>query len=308
MVAQLGEKAWRAFSPGIYPRSEALVQATRDLDRGRTSPEAVAEQLERDFAAFVAAQEGAGLDLLSDGMLGWQDLFRPLVESAEGLDARPLTRLLDTNTFYRAVLVDGSPRLGTLLPAPRLPVGRWLATLPSPLAFARAAQGAVSAQALAETVLAPQISAYARAGCALVVLSDPSLAREGGVRELRAALAELPGDVPLALQLPFGDAAQVLADCADLPVEAIGVDFYSTSLESVPPGFPKEIVAGVIDSRSSALEDPAGIRAFALELAGRAVGGVSLAPNGDLQFVPEPIARQKLALLGLAKVALEAAA
>ena len=33
----------RAFAPGIYPRSEALVQATRDLDRGRTSPEAVAQ-------------------------------------------------------------------------------------------------------------------------------------------------------------------------------------------------------------------------------------------------------------------------
>ena len=298
----------RAFVPGVYPRSEALVQATRDLDRGRTSPDAVSEQLELDVAAFVAAQEGAGLDLLSDGMLGWQDLFRPLVEAAEGLDARPLTRFLDTNTFYRAVLVDGPPRLSAPLSAPRLPAGRWLATLPSPLAFARAAQGAISAQALAENVLAPQISAYARAGCALVVLSDPFLAWEGGVRELRAALAELPGDVPLALQLPFGDAASVLPECADLSVAAIGVDFYATALDAVPRGFPKEIVAGVIDSRSSALEDPAGIGDFALELAGRAAGGVSLTPNGDLQFVPEPIARQKLAVLGRAKAALEAAA
>ena len=35
----------RAFAPGIYPRSEALVQATRDRDRGRTTAEAVDEQL-----------------------------------------------------------------------------------------------------------------------------------------------------------------------------------------------------------------------------------------------------------------------
>ncbi len=298
----------RAFVPGIHPRSEALVQATRDLDRGRTTSAAVAEQRELDFAAFVAAQEGAGLDLLSDGMLGWQDLFRPLVEAARGLDARPLTRFLETNTFYRAVLVEGEPRLDMPLPPPLLPAGRWLATLPSPLAFARAAGNAVSAQALAANVLAPQIEAYARAGCALVVLSDPFLAREGGVRELRAALAELPGGVPLALQLPFGDAASALPECAELPVDAVGVDFYATSLDAVPPGFPKEIIAGVIDSRSSALEDPAEIGTFALELAGRTAGGVSLAPNGDLQFVPEPIARRKLAVLGLAKASLEAAA
>jgi 5-methyltetrahydropteroyltriglutamate--homocysteine methyltransferase len=99
----------KAYAPGIYPRSDALVQATRDLDRGRVTQAAVDEQLERDFRELVAVQEQAGLALLSDGMLAWQDLFRPLAGRSDGLDARPLTRFLDTNTFYRAVLVDGEP-------------------------------------------------------------------------------------------------------------------------------------------------------------------------------------------------------
>ena len=59
----------QAFVPGIYPRSEALVQATRDLDRGRTTQEAVDEQVERDFAELVSAQQSAGVDLLADGMM-----------------------------------------------------------------------------------------------------------------------------------------------------------------------------------------------------------------------------------------------
>ena len=59
----------QAFAPGIYPRSEALVQATRDLDRGRTTQEAVDEQVERDFAELVSAQQSAGVDLLADGMM-----------------------------------------------------------------------------------------------------------------------------------------------------------------------------------------------------------------------------------------------
>jgi 5-methyltetrahydropteroyltriglutamate--homocysteine methyltransferase len=291
----------KAYVPGIYARSEELVQATRDLDRGRTTKEAVEEQIARDEGTLVAAQEEVGLDLLSDGMLRWQDLFRPLADAAEGLEARPLTRFLDTNTFYRALIVEGRPHLPRPVPAPSLPEGRWLGTLPSPLALARAADGAASAQELAAGVLGPQIEVWAQAGAALIVLSDPFLARSGGTEQLAQALEELPGDVPFALQLPFGDASPVLELLADASVQAIGVDFYATSLESVPEGYPKEIAAGVVDARSSAPEDPDEIAAFVARLRERKPAGISLVPNGDLQFVPERIAREKIACLGRAR-------
>jgi 5-methyltetrahydropteroyltriglutamate--homocysteine methyltransferase len=295
----------KAYAPGIYPRSEALVQATRDLDRGRTNAEAVDQQVESDLAELTGVQERAGLALLSDGMLGWQDHYRLLAERSDGLDARPLTRFLDTNTFFRAVLVEGEPRLSEPVPAPALPAGRWLATLPSPLAFSRATNGAASAQLLAANVLAPQIDAYAEAGGALIVLSDPFVARERAVKELIASLAELPTTVPLALQLPFGDAGPVLGELAEAPVQAIGIDFYSTSIEALPNGYPKEVMAGVIDVRSSALESPEEIGRFVEELSARSPAGISLSPNGDLQFVPEPIAREKIGRLGRSQTALE---
>lgn len=295
----------KAYAPGIYPRSDALVQATRDLDRGRVTQEAVDEQLERDFRELVGVQEQAGLALLSDGMLAWQDPFRPLAERSDGLVARPLTRFLDTNTFYRAVLVDGEPRLQDPVPAPDLPAGSWLATLPSPLAFARATGGEAAPQALAANVLAPQIEAYAQAGCALVVLADPFVARVGGIEELLFSLGELPQQTPLALQLPFGDAEPVLAQLAEAPVAAIGVDFYATRVDAVPEEYPKEIMAGVVDSRSSALESPTEIAGFVEQLAERKPAGLSLSVNGDLQFVPEPIAREKIARLGRSQTALQ---
>jgi 5-methyltetrahydropteroyltriglutamate--homocysteine methyltransferase len=293
----------RAFAPGIYPRSAALVQATRDLERERTSPEAVAEQAEDDFRELISVQRAAGLTFLSDGMLEWQDLFRPLADAAEGLDARPLTRLLDTNTFYRAVLVDGEPRLRNPLPAPDLPAGEWVGTLPSPLAFARAARDEVSAEKLAANVLAPQIQAWMDAGAAMVVLSEPFAAREGSVDELLRALAELPA-APLALQLPFGDAESILPALAEASVSVIGIDFYATSLDALPAGFPKGILAGVVDARSSALESPDEIARFVDELFSREPATVYLGPNGDLQFVPELIAREKLARLGQASARL----
>jgi 5-methyltetrahydropteroyltriglutamate--homocysteine methyltransferase len=283
------------------------VQATRDLDRGRTAEDAVAEQFERDFRQLLEVQQQAGLDLVSDGMLRWQDHFRPLAEAADGLDARPLTRFLDTNTFYRAVLVECEPRLRAPLPAPALPAGRWLATLPSPYALSRAADRRAAPNVLAANVLAPQIEAWSDAGCALVVLSEPFLARNGDVREAAAALAELPTSVPLALQLVFGDASDVLDDLADAPVSAVGVDFYSTSLDAVPEDYPREVLAGVVDARSSALEDVGEIGRFVERLAERNPAGIALVPNGDLQFVPEAIAREKLGCLGRARAAHEEA-
>src|SRR5206468_6433805 len=146
----------QAFAPGIYPRSEALVQATRDLDRGRTTQKAVEEQVERDLAELVSVQQAAGLDLLTDGMLRWQDHFRPLLEAAEGIEPGALTRFLDTNTFYRA------PRAATVGPRLREPLGpeyvaqlpgARLVTLPSPWALAHGT--GLTARAVAEGLLLP---------------------------------------------------------------------------------------------------------------------------------------------------------
>ncbi len=299
----------QAFIPGLYPRSEDLIQATRDLDRGRTTPGQVNEQTDRDLAQLVSAQQDAGIDLLADGMLRWQDIFRPLVEGSDGLETGALTRFLDTNTFYRAPsATTAEPRLReplderyvAQLPGPRL------VTLPSPFALSHGTE--VTPKAMAEGVLKPQLDAI---DVELVVLEEPYLAREespdlGAVEEGLQALA---GGPKLALWLTFGNAKGVLKQgLADLPVHAIGIDFYATSAEDVPEGLGKLLLAGVLDARSSALEEPREIAAFVETLRGRGVEEIALVPNGDLQYVSEPVAREKLGRLGKAKTATTEAA
>jgi 5-methyltetrahydropteroyltriglutamate--homocysteine methyltransferase len=292
-----------AFVPGIYPRSEALVQATRDLDRGRTTQEAVGEQAARDLQALVRAQEQAGFDLLADGMLAWHDLFRPLVEASAGLELGPLTRFLDTNTFYRAAHASTEPpRLESALQARYIaPLsGPRLVTLPSPFAFAVAS--GVPQRELAEGILKPQVDALR--DVELVVLAEPFLARasDPDIDGLGEALAALAGGPPLALQITFADAGPLLTRLAELPVDGLGIDFYATSLEDVPDGLDKLVLAGVVDGRGSLLEDPLEIARFARRLSARAER-IALTPNGDLQFVSESVAREKVARLGRAKTA-----
>jgi 5-methyltetrahydropteroyltriglutamate--homocysteine methyltransferase len=295
----------QAFAPGLYPRSEALVQATRDLDRGRTTPEAVNQQVDRDLADLISAQQQAGLDLLADGMLRWQDHFRPLLESAEGLETGALTRFLDTNTFYRAPKATDEPRLSqplderylAPLPGPRL------VTLPSPFALSHGT--GLSPKEVAEAVLKP---ALAGIDAELVVLAEPFLPREDKpeLDGLAEALEALDGK--LALWLEFGDAGPALrSGAAELPVEALGIDFYATHLDDVPEGFDKLLLAGVVDARNSLAEEPRELASFTERLSQRAAR-IALVPNGDLQYVSQPIGHEKLVRLGKAKTATTEAA
>lgn len=298
----------QAFVPGIYPRSEELVQATRDLDRGRTTQNAVDEQVERDRAAFVAGQQAEGVDLLADGMLGWQDHFRPLLDLAEGLETGALTRFLDTNSFYRA------PKATTATPKLAAPLdGRYVAplpgprlvTLPSPFALAKGTE--VTPKTMAEGVLRPAIEAL---DAELVVLAEPFLAHDGeaSLADLAEALESLACGPKLAIWFTFGDARGLLEQgAADLPVEGIGIDFYATHLADVPEGFPKLLLAGVVDARNSLLEEPRELASFAQRLGERAER-IALVPNGDLQYVSERIAKEKLARLGKARTATTEAA
>ena len=55
-------------------------------------------------------------------------------------------------------------------------------------------------------------------------------------------------------------------------------------------------------------EEPREIAAFVQQIDDRGVSEVALVPNGDLQYVSEPVAREKVARLGKAKTATTEAA
>jgi 5-methyltetrahydropteroyltriglutamate--homocysteine methyltransferase len=247
-----------------------------------------------------------GLDLLADGMLRWQDHFRPLLEAADGLETGALTRFLDTNTFYRASkATSATPSLSAALderyvaplPGPRL------VTLPSPYAFAKGT--GIPATVIAQDVLKPALDGLE---ADLVVLAEPFFAHDDDAKleDLAEALEGLSGGPKLALWLEFGDAKGALEEgAAELPVEGLGIDFYATHVEDLPGGFDKLLLAGVVDARSSIPEEPREIAAFVERLE---VERIALVPNGDLQYVSQPIAQEKLARLGKAKTATTEAA
>jgi 5-methyltetrahydropteroyltriglutamate--homocysteine methyltransferase len=301
-----------AYQHGIYPRSEAVVQATRDLERGRTTSDRVEEAFRRDRDAYLDLQRKAGLDLLSDGLLQWQDLFRPLVDSSEGMEAQVLVRWFHNNSFFRAPAVRGKPILGDPSPwfdenglaEPRV------ATLPSPYLFSRAAQTDQDRDALmqdlARDVLAPAAGLLVAAGSNLVHLEEPWLPSFGiedsswpALEQALGPIREATEDAVLVLHLYYGDAARYVDRLRRLPVDAVGIDFTETDLDALPAPLGTGLVAGVLDGRRSVPEDPEEVAGFVLRAVERLrPTSLHLSSGSDLELLGEQAARKKVEVLG----------
>ncbi len=302
-----------AYVHGIYPRSETLVAATRDLERDRTTPEKVEEQFRREREDVLDLQREAGLDFLSDGLLRWADIFRPLVDASRDLEARVLVRWFDNNSFYRAPEIATSPRLDSDLPSwitdEGFPEPR-VATLPSPFLFSRAAQAEGDRDALmvevAGGVLRPAVEQLVQAGAGVVHLQEPWLAFHGiddaswdpfGVALNR--VREGAGDTPVVLHTYFGDASPYVDRLTKLPVDGVGIDFAETDLEALAGPWETGLLVGCLDGRRSVLEDAERTASFVNTVAERVRPTRLFVSSGsDLELLPAEVAREKVRLLG----------
>lgn len=253
----------KAYTPGLYARAA-------EQDR---------EDRRRDF---LSAQRESGMDYFSDGLLEWGSLSAPLSQLAG------------------ATVPDsgGQKPLGeTYFRSSELPRGRWLATLPSPLALAHDAE--IPARRAAD-LLTPQIWWSADNGCAFVVLQEARMPDEQDFAALEEAVEALRSPLPLVLRLPTGDASDVIPGVLDLPVEAVGVDMTSTAIEALPEPFPKTLLAGVVDSGNSRAEEPSEVAARHDSLLGRLdeEADLHLAPNSDLRALSPEDAERKVRVLG----------
>jgi 5-methyltetrahydropteroyltriglutamate--homocysteine methyltransferase len=298
---------------GIYPRSEAVVAATRDLDRGRTTIEAVDALYGQDLKELVQAQEEAGVDFFTDGLLRWQDLFRPILEACPNLKPGALVRWFDNNTFYRQPEVNGdlslrSPSLEILDSSGDVP-GPRVATLPSPYLFSRVALGKSDPndlmQDFAAGILKPLARQLASDGYGIIQLQEPWLAFHGIEDDDWKPFVESVGVVTDGLEATtvlhtyFGDASPWADRLRELPVDAVGFDFIHTDLEALGTEWPTGILVGCLDGRNSLIEPADHVVDFVEQVADRLQpSAIYLSASSDLELLPQATARQKLVAMG----------
>jgi len=311
----------RTALTGPFPRSEALVAATRDLDRGRTTAEAVAALYDAAESEVARLEEQLGLDVRSGGYLDWADLFRPFSESWRGFTVGPVTRCFEPNTFsghptpppprdgVGGATAGRPPRPARAAPAPAK------VTLPGPFTFAglldnRSGETREALTHRLGRLLSEEVRELGRAGYRTFQFQEPLLvteAPEGPRAEAALAayrpIAEAAAGATTVLWTFFGDAAAVAPLLARFPVDVVGIDLSETDPADVPGPIGRGgLGLGCIDPRTTLAEDPEAVARIARELGTRRPSGsLWLGAGAPLDLLPPGPAARKLELLPRAR-------
>jgi len=295
------------------PRPAKLRNAINRFDRGEIDAEALRAVEEEVTREVIDEQVAAGLDLITDGQVRWEDEQTYVARRLRGVSISGLVRFFDTNTYFREPVVEGplawteavtvaDYRLAAEY-SPR-PVK---AVLPGPYTLARQSrdehyrslEGCVMAYAEA---LSQEARALQEAGATFIQLNEPAILNHKAdfplfQRAIERTLGE--ASVKRALYLYFGDVDGLYPGLLDLPIDVLGLDFVTGArnfevLKKAP--FSKTLGLGLVDARNTKMESVEQI-VEGLRQAQEIVPleRVHLSPSCGLEFLPREVAQAKLA-------------
>lgn len=312
------------YLTGILPRTKELIEATRAYDRGIADEKKLEKVFENATVKVIDTQLTAAFSYITDGMLKWQDLFRPFTENLSGVKMGSLTRWFNNNTFYRKpIIVDDIWRKRSIIEkVSHFKYTRrnlhWKAILPAPYTFAHLSENQFYTDKKElmfkyARILREEIEDLARLGFKYIQLSDPALVYNPITTSMASDELSLVGEalrvtvegIPAktCLQTFFGDFSKILPEALDFPVDHLGIDLYETNLEKLKEySFEKGVALGLVDSRSSRVENEDELFTVAKELM-ESIDCPSMCesficPNCDLEFLPWERAEDKIKVIG----------
>ena len=296
-------------SPGRWRTS------VEKLQRGEITAEDMRRVEDEVTAEVLAEVNGAGIDLVTDGQIRWEDGQTYFACGLSGFTVNGLQRYFDTNVYYRQpVAMDEITWRGSICGAdytfatahsqrPVKPVvtGPFTLAVLSRDDFYGNQDQFVMALAAA---LNKELNALAAAGAAIIQVDEPGLlAHQGRFPLFRRAMEVLWHGVGAerALYTYFGHVARIYPAILDLPVDIIGLDFVAGAknweLLSRAP-FTKQLGLGIVDARNTRMETPEDVvdacrRATEFVPANR----LHVGPSAGLEFLPRKVAKRKLEVL-----------
>ena len=323
---------------GAYPRTPLPGQPFRvraahaRLERGEIDGAAFRAAQDELVREVMAEQVDAGLQLLTDGQVRWDDQQTAVARGLRGFEITGLLRYFDTNTYYRQPRALEAPTWASPITVDdwrfardvsvSLAQERGLAAppvkqcLPGPYTLARLSDpGEVGRErltlALAEA-LNLELLALQDAGVPVIQLDENALTLIGRDDAAERALAGEAlrrvtrglEDVHLCLAITMGDAVGAGPDLLfGLPFRSYLFDLIAGpdnwELIARAPG-ERGIVCGVANARNTRPDDePVMIWAahYAASTGGRGLDRVALAPSTSLEYLPRDRAKAKIEAL-----------
>jgi 5-methyltetrahydropteroyltriglutamate--homocysteine methyltransferase len=295
------------------PGSQKLRTAIQDFQVGKISAEALKAIEEEVTIDVIREQIEAGLDLVTDGHIRWEDEITYFAKGLSGFEVTGLVRYFNTNIYYRQPVAKGK-----ITWSKPVTVSDWQfasqnstkpvkATLPGPLTLAALSKWDGVYKNLGEATLAAadalqqEAKALQEAGATVIQFDEPQIIFDKSQIGLvqKAFQRILSGlKAKTALYTFFGDAQGIATQLFDVHVNVLGLDFVTTPGNfEVVQAFPKDksLAAGIVEARNTKLESPGELRSVIDRIA-RSVSEdrIYVNPTAGLDFLPREVAYEKL--------------
>lgn len=294
------------------PRPARLRAAIARFERGEIG-QAELQQVEDEVTIEVIQEQvEAGIDIVSDGQIRWEDDQTYFARGMGGFTIDGLIRYFDTNTYYRQPVVTGAVQWLEPITAedyrfaaahsPR-PV-KALVTGPYTLAALSANEHYSSFDELVLALageLRREVLALEKAGAPIIQVSEPAILKQKEDFPLfRQALERMMEGVTAEAHLYtwFGDIEGLFPHILELPFSAIGLDFLMgpANYEIIRRApFTKKLGLGIIDARNTRLETVERIVDSIRRVSDVVpLGSLYVNPSCGLEYLPREIAEAKL--------------
>lgn len=295
------------------PRPARLRVAINRFDRGLITEAELKRVADEVTAEVIDEQVHAGLDLITDGQIRWEDEQTYIARELTNVSINGLIRWFDTNMYYRQPVIEGPVAwqwpitvADFRFAAERSPKPV-KAVLTGPYTLTRLSKDAHygSLESLVRDLAAAlnrEALALQEGGATIVQFSEPALVKWKDGFPLFAEVSEtlVKGlTIETALYTYFGDVEGLYPQILALPFDIIGLDFVEGArnwevIACAP--FTKKLGAGIVDARNTRMEtvDQIVQRIGRLRDAGVNIQTMHVNPTSGLEFLPREVAEAKL--------------
>lgn len=314
----------------IGEKEHKLRKIYHAFDQKKAALEEILKVQRETIQGVISEQEKSGIDIVTDGLILWNDPISHLMKKVSGVEVGGLLRWFDTNFYFRQPTIVGPLSRKAFLIKEEASFLRKMSkkqvkavlTGPYTLAFFSKINTPVYkkffdvADVLTE-ILAQEVKELSGIGVDHIQIEEPaylisSFQEEGWkwAKQSLQKLAQQKGKSKLWLTTYFGDALPHYSKLQEFPVDVLGLDCtYSPSLVShiQKQGSQKELALGLIDGRNTKLENSKDV-----VKALRSIASVSerfkndklfkkslfyLTPSCGLEYLPRERAAKKIKLL-----------
>jgi 5-methyltetrahydropteroyltriglutamate--homocysteine methyltransferase len=303
---------------GNYPKitedktSVDLRQARNRFDQKKITAEQLEQAYQETIKRVIREQEEAGVDLITDGQIRWDDLVTPFAKNIQGCEIGGLLRFFDNNVYYRRPIIKSKltfkdysvveefkfARANSQKEVKPVIVGAFTFAQLSLDEFYHDEEKLVLD--LAE-ILHKEAEKLEHEGAKIIQIDEPSLCfhpeKLNLVKEsLKIITRGLTAKI--GLYLYFGSIKKLVPDIFDFPVDIVGVDVVSRK-ENLDlllgcPGV-KGIGLGCVDARNTKMETESELCSI-FEKVTRKIPSdrIFINPSCGLEFLPHAEAQRKL--------------